>query len=105
MLALGWGIAAMLGALSGMMAAPTIFLDPNMMRAASCCTRSRPPLLGGSTACGRRRRGLVLGMLNLLGTYVDFFGGEMRLVGGLLVILGVLYFRPQGSSAGLRWRG
>jgi branched-subunit amino acid ABC-type transport system permease component len=35
-------------------------------------------------------------MLNLLGTYVDFFGGEMRLVGGLLVILGVLYFRPQG---------
>ena len=31
MLALGWGLAATLGAIAGMMAAPTVFLDPNMM--------------------------------------------------------------------------
>src|SRR5262249_5523732 len=31
MLALGWGLAAVLGAVSGMMAAPVVFLDPNMM--------------------------------------------------------------------------
>jgi branched-chain amino acid transport system permease protein len=31
MLALGWGLAAVLGAVAGMMAAPTAFLDPNMM--------------------------------------------------------------------------
>src|SRR5919107_1032472 len=31
MLALGWGLAAVLGAVAGMMAAPTVFLDPNMM--------------------------------------------------------------------------
>ncbi len=31
MLALGWGLAAVLGAVSGMMAAPIVFLDPNMM--------------------------------------------------------------------------
>ena len=31
MLAIGWGLAAVLGAVAGMMAAPTVFLDPGMM--------------------------------------------------------------------------
>ena len=31
MLAIGWGLAAMLGAVAGMLAAPTVLLDPNMM--------------------------------------------------------------------------
>ena len=97
MLALGWGIAAMLGALSGMMAAPTIFLDPNMMRGVLLYAFAAAVLGGLDSPVGAVVGGLVLGVvLNLLGTYVDFFGGEMRLVGGLVVILGVLYFRPQG---------
>ena len=97
MLALGWGIAAMLGALSGMMAAPTIFLDPNMMRGVLLYAFAAAVLGGLDSPLGAVVGGLVLGVvLNLLGTYVDFFGGEMRLVGGLLVILGVLYFRPAG---------
>jgi branched-chain amino acid transport system permease protein len=33
MLAIGWGLAAMLGAVAGMLAAPTVLLDPNMMQA------------------------------------------------------------------------
>ncbi|MDX6487099.1 MAG: branched-chain amino acid transport system permease protein, partial [Gaiellaceae bacterium] len=32
MLALGWGLAAMLGAVAGVMAAPSLFLEPNMMQ-------------------------------------------------------------------------
>ena len=31
MLALGWGLAAAIGAVAGMMAAPIVYLDPNMM--------------------------------------------------------------------------
>ena len=31
MLALGWGLAAAIGAVAGMMVAPVVFLDPNMM--------------------------------------------------------------------------
>src|SRR6478735_520499 len=31
MLALGWGLAAAIGAIAGMMVAPIVFLDPNMM--------------------------------------------------------------------------
>ena len=33
MLAIGWGLAAVLGAVAGMLVAPTVFLDPNMMQA------------------------------------------------------------------------
>src|SRR5262249_62092840 len=33
LLALGWGFAAALGAVSGMMVAPSVFLTPNMMQA------------------------------------------------------------------------
>ncbi|MBA2332675.1 MAG: branched-chain amino acid ABC transporter permease, partial [Actinobacteria bacterium] len=33
MLGIGWGLAAVLGAVAGMLAAPTIFLDPNLMQA------------------------------------------------------------------------
>jgi branched-chain amino acid transport system permease protein len=31
MLALGWGLAALLGAVAGMLVAPVVFLEPNMM--------------------------------------------------------------------------
>ena len=31
MLALGWGLAAAVGAVAGMMVAPIVYLDPNMM--------------------------------------------------------------------------
>jgi branched-chain amino acid transport system permease protein len=97
MLALGWGIAAMLGALSGMMTAPTAFLDPNMMQGVLLYAFAAAVLGGLDSPLGAVVGGLVLGvLLNLLGTYVDFFGGQMRLVGGLIVILGVLLIRPQG---------
>jgi branched-chain amino acid transport system permease protein len=97
MLALGWGIAAALGALSGMMTAPTAFLDPNMMQGVLLYAFAAAILGGLDSPIGAVVGGLVLGvLLNLLGTYVDFFGGQMRLVGGLIVILGVLLFRPAG---------
>ena len=35
MLALGWGLAAAIGATAGMMVAPIVFLDPNMMTGSS----------------------------------------------------------------------
>ena len=41
--------------------------------------------------------GLTLGVLiNVLGTYVDFIGGELRLPAALTVLLLVLLIRPQG---------
>jgi branched-chain amino acid transport system permease protein len=41
--------------------------------------------------------GLILGvLLNLVGTYVHWVGGEQRLAVALAVILGVLLVRPSG---------
>jgi branched-chain amino acid transport system permease protein len=97
MLALGWGLAAVLGAIAGMMAAPTVFLDPNMMLIILIYSFAAAVLGGIDSPVGAIVGGLVLGVLiNLLGTYVDFIGGELRLPAALVVLLIVLLIRPQG---------
>jgi branched-chain amino acid transport system permease protein len=97
MLALGWGLATTLGALAGLMYAPGAQLDPNMMRGVLLYAFAAAVLGGLESPLGAVVCGLLLGViLNLLGTYVDFFAGDMRLVGGLAIILCVLLVRPQG---------
>ena len=55
-----------------------------------------PDVVAG-TSIGAVVGGLVLGVgLNLLGTYVDFVGADLRLPGALLVILVVLLVKPSG---------
>lgn len=97
MLALGWGLAAVLGAIAGMMAAPTVFLDPNMMLVVLIYAFAAAVLGGIDSPVGAVVGGLTLGvLLNLIGRYVDFIGPELRLPTALLVLLGVLLIRPQG---------
>ena len=97
MLALGWGLAAVLGAIAGMMAAPTVFLDPNMMLTILIYAFAAAVLGGIDSPVGAVAGGLLLGViLNLLGRYVDFIGSELRLPSALLVLLVVLIIRPQG---------
>ena len=97
MLALGWGIAAVLGAVSGLMVAPIVFLDPNMMLSVLLYAFAAAVLGGLDSPLGAVVGGLVLGVvLNLVGTYVSFVGSELQLAVGLVVILGVLLVRPAG---------
>jgi len=97
MLALGWGFAAMLGAISGMMAAPTVFLDPNMMLTILIYAFAAAVLGGIDSPFGAVVGGLLLGViLNLIGTYVDVLGPALRLPTALLVLLVVLLIRPAG---------
>ena len=97
MLSLGWGLAAVLGAVAGMLAAPSIFLDPNLMAALLIYAFAAAVLGGIDSPIGAVVGGLVLGVgLNLLGTYVDFVGADLRLPGALLVILVVLLIKPSG---------
>jgi branched-chain amino acid transport system permease protein len=97
MLAIGWGLAAMLGAVSGMLAAPTLFLEPNMMQATLIYAFAAAVLGGIDSPFGAVAGGLLLGVgLNLIGAYVDFVGSELRLPVALLVILVVLLVRPAG---------
>ena len=62
MLALGWGLAAAIGAVAGMMVAPIVYLDPNMMAgillyafAARADRRHRQPGRRGGRRLPRRR--------------------------------------------------
>jgi branched-chain amino acid transport system permease protein len=97
MLAIGWGLAAMLGAVAGMLAAPTIFLDPNMMQAILIYAFAAAVLGGIDSPFGAVAGGLLLGVgLNLIGAYIDFIGADLRLPVALLIILVVLLVRPAG---------
>jgi len=97
MLGLGWGLAAMLGAIAGMLTAPNVFLDPNMMQAVLIYAFAAALLGGIDSPIGAVVGGLILGVgLNLLGTYVDFVGSDLKLPAALLVILVVLLLRPAG---------
>jgi branched-chain amino acid transport system permease protein len=97
MLGIGWGLAAMLGAVAGMLAAPTVFLDPNMMQAILIYAFAAAVLGGIDSPVGAVVGGLLLGVgLNLISAYVDFVGADLRLPVALLIILVVLLVRPAG---------
>jgi branched-chain amino acid transport system permease protein len=97
MLALGWGLAALVGAIAGIMVAPVVFLDPNMMQNVIVYAFAAAVLGGVDSPLGAVIGGLVLGVvINLLGTYVDFIGNELRLAAALAVIVVVLVVRPSG---------
>jgi branched-chain amino acid transport system permease protein len=97
MLALGWGLAAVLGAVAGMMAAPTVFLDPTMMLVILIYAFAAAVLGGIDSPIGAVVGGLLLGVvINLLGRYVDFVGSDLRLPAALAILLFVLLIRPAG---------
>jgi branched-chain amino acid transport system permease protein len=98
MLALGWGIAAVLGAVAGLMAAPPLgSFDQNLMAPILLYAFAAAVLGGIDSPVGAVVGGLLLGVIiNLVGTYVDYVGADLRLPVALLIILAVLLVRPAG---------
>ena len=97
MLALGWGLAAVLGAVSGLMTEPTQFLQPTMMQAILLYAFAAAVLGGLESPAGAVIGGLALGVfLNLLGQYVGFATSELRLPIAFAVLLVVLLLKPNG---------
>jgi branched-chain amino acid transport system permease protein len=98
MLALGWGLAAAMGAVAGMLTAPALAsFDQNLMQPVLLYAFAGAVLGGIDSPLGAVVGTLVLGVLiNLLGTYVDWVGTELQLPAALAVILGVLLVRPAG---------
>jgi branched-chain amino acid transport system permease protein len=97
MLALGWGLAAVLGAVAGMMIAPLVSLDPNMMQAILLYAFAAAVLGGLDSPTGAVVGGLLLGVtITLLERYVGFVGSTLKLPTALLLILVFLLVRPGG---------
>jgi branched-chain amino acid transport system permease protein len=97
MLALGWGLAAVLGAVAGILVAPTQgSFDQNLMLPILIFAFAAAVLGGLDSPLGAVVGGLALGVvLNLVGAYIDFFA-DLRTPAALILILAVLLARPVG---------
>ncbi len=93
-LALGWGLAAAIGAVAGMMVAPILFLDPNMMGGVLIYAFAAALLGGIDSPAGAVVGGFLVGVLeNVAGAII---GNELKLTVALVVIIGVLVIKPSG---------
>ena len=97
MLGLGWGLAAAFGAVAGMMVAPVVFLDPNMMGGIQIYAFAAATVGGFASPVGAVVGGLLVGVTeNLVGTYVRVIGTELKLTVALAMIIIVLLVKPSG---------
>jgi branched-chain amino acid transport system permease protein len=96
MLGLGWGLAAAVGAVSGILVAPVIFLEPNMMQSVIIYAFAAAVLGGIDSPLGSVVGGLLLGVvLALIGAYIPSMA-DLRLALSLLLIVLLLVIRPSG---------
>lgn len=95
MFSMGWGIAAVLGAVAALLLAPVLYLDPSMMSGVLIYGFAAAVLGGLNSVTGAVIGGLLLGVLeNLLGTYV--VGTQLKLTVALIVLVSILIWRPHG---------
>src|SRR5437764_14973541 len=94
MLTLGWALGAVVGALSGLLVAPRVFVGPNTFD---------PVLIGGFVAAvlggldsppGALVGGLVLGLA--LSYVSGYEGSELEPLAALVILVIVLMIRPGG---------
>jgi branched-chain amino acid transport system permease protein len=97
MTALGWGMAAAIGAVAGMLIAPVVFLEPNMMLGVLLYGFAGAVLGGLTSPAGAVAGGFAVGIIeNLAGSFIPYVGRELKLTIALVLIVAVLMFRPSG---------
>src|SRR5271165_5578773 len=95
MLAIGWGLAAAIGATAGIMVAPVLFLDPNMMGGVLLYAFAGALLGGITNPLGAVIGGFLVGIIeNIGGAYI--VGTELKLTLALIIIVAILIIRPSG---------
>jgi branched-chain amino acid transport system permease protein len=94
LLTLGWGLATLVGALAGLLVAPTLLLYPNNMDAVLVYGFTAAVLGGLDSPVGALVGGLAMGLaLSYVGGY---FGADLETIGALVILIVVLMLRPQG---------
>ena len=96
-LMVGWGLAALVGALAGALIAPRLFLDVNFMGGVLIYAFAAATLGGFDSPIGAVVGGWIIGVAETLaGNYVDFIGADLKILVPLAIILVVLLIRPSG---------
>ncbi len=107
MLSLGWGLAAMLGAVAGMLAAasPSVLLQPSMMDGILIYAFAAAVVGGLESPAGAVIGALAIGViLNLLGSYVSWVTPQLLLPAAFVLMLAVLLVKPSGLFGRTRTR-
>jgi branched-chain amino acid transport system permease protein len=106
MLALGWGMAAAIGAVAGTLVAPAVYLEPNMM-ASILLYGFAGALVGGiASPGGAVAGGFIVGVLENLVAYfgnllekssgIYIVGNGEKLTVALIIVITVLTLKPSG---------
>jgi len=97
MLSIGWGLAASLSAVAGMMAAQALVLSPNYMLVVLTYAFAAAVLGGIDSPVGAVLGSYILGVgISLLTEYVGWLGVSLQLPVALAVLLIVILVRPAG---------
>ncbi len=94
MLTIGWGLAALLGALAGMLTAPAIFLYPTNMDEVLVFGFTGAIIGGLDSPVGAVIGALAVGLV--LSYVSGYIGADLAPLGGLVILIAVLMVRPQG---------
>ena len=93
----GWGLAAVLGAVAGALVAPQLTLTPGMMDIALVYALAAVILGGLTSPIGVVVAAWMIGVLeNLAAVYVPFIGYDLKIAVPFILIFVVLIVRPQG---------
>jgi branched-chain amino acid transport system permease protein len=106
MLALGWGLAAAIGAVAGTLVAPAVYLDPNMMSGILLYGFAAALVGGISSPGGAVAGGFIVGVLENLVAYAGdlieratglyIVGNGEKLTVALVIVIAVLTLKPSG---------
>jgi branched-chain amino acid transport system permease protein len=97
MVALGWGMAAAVGSVAGMMIAPVVFLEPNMMTSILLYGFAGAVVGGLTSPGGAVLGGFAVGVIeNLAGAFVPYVGRELKFTIALVLIVAMLTVKPSG---------
>ena len=96
-LALGWGLAGALGALAGVLVAPSTLVETGMMGKLLVFAIAAATVGGLDSPAGAVAGGFLLALAEtMLGGYVPAVGGDLSLLVAIAVLLAVLAVRPHG---------
>ncbi|WP_324277051.1 ABC transporter permease subunit [Blastococcus brunescens] len=97
LLMVGWGLAAVLGAVAGALVAPQLTLTPGMLDNALVYALAAVILGGLTSPIGVVVAAWLIGVLeNLAAVYVGFIGFDLKVAVPFILIFVVLIVRPQG---------
>lgn len=97
LLMVGWGLAAALGAVGGVLVAPQLFISPGMLDFVLVYALAAAILGGIDSPVGAVVAAAFIGVAeNLAGAYLDVVGDDLKIAVPFVAVMVILVVRPQG---------